>query len=118
MAMTVGGPAFKCLVLIPTHIVHTIKPLKYEYDTKKAELNLSNHGLHFNLLSGFDWSTALVAEDTRRNYGESRFIAIGRLAGRVVVLVFALRDENVRAISLRKANRREVRRYEENIETH
>jgi hypothetical protein len=60
----------------------------------------------------FDWGNALVAPDDRRDYGEERFVSIGPINGRLHVLIFTARDATVRVISLRKANKREVKQYE------
>jgi uncharacterized DUF497 family protein len=59
------------------------------------------------------WDTALVSIDDRYDYGEPRLEAIGLIGSRLHVLVFNLRETTVRIISLRKANRREVRHYVE-----
>ncbi len=53
----------------------------------------------------------LTVVDDRRNYGEIRFITIGFLDGRMVVLVWTPRDEARRIISMRKANDRERKLY-------
>jgi len=53
----------------------------------------------------------LTAEDAREDYGEPRFITVGRLAGRLVVLVWTPRGAARRIISMRKANEREKARY-------
>lgn len=85
----------------------------YEWDPDKESRSRAAHGVPFPAAEGFDWGTALVAEDLRRDYGERRFIALGKIGDRVHSLVFTLRGEKVRIISLRKANAREVRRYEQ-----
>lgn len=56
-------------------------------------------------------SVNLTFEDKRRNYGENRFITIGFLDGRMVVLVWTPRDGAYRIISMRKANEREKTLY-------
>ncbi len=61
----------------------------------------------------FDWETSLVLEDTRRDYGEKRFVALGSIGRRIHVMVFSPRGGAVRLISLRKANKKEIKRYEE-----
>jgi uncharacterized DUF497 family protein len=71
------------------------------------------HGIDFTAAYRFEWDTARIDPDTRRDYGEQRFVALGRIGLRVHVLVFTPRGEVVRVISLRKANRREIRHYEE-----
>jgi uncharacterized protein len=85
----------------------------YTYDSAKAAANLAKHKVSFAEAERFDWGTALVAEDDRFDYGERRFIAIGLIDARAHVMVFTRRGTRVRLISLRKANRREVRRYEQ-----
>jgi uncharacterized DUF497 family protein len=47
----------------------------------------------------------------RRDYGETRYVAIGWLSERLHVLCFTTTDDGIRVISLRKANDREVKRY-------
>ena len=64
-----------------------------------------------------DWSSALVVEDLRHDYGERRFQVIGLIGERLHVLVFTPRGTAVHVISLRKANRREVKRYEQASQT-
>ncbi|GAB3792023.1 hypothetical protein GCM10028797_31630 [Dyella agri] len=62
------------------------------------------------------WSSqraALFIEDTRQDYGEVRWQALGLLDGRLHMLVFAETATGIRAISFRKANKREVKRYEQ-----
>ena len=60
---------------------------------------------------------ASTFEDTRFDYGEPRFITIGRLAGYVVVVAHTPRRKNTRIISMRKGNRREEKAYQEQLET-
>ncbi|WP_371257065.1 BrnT family toxin [Pandoraea sp. SD6-2] len=57
--------------------------------------------------------TALVGIDDRRNYNEERFVTLGLIGDRVHVMVFTVRGEAIRVISLRKANRREVKQYDD-----
>jgi len=65
------------------------------------------------MVAGFEFETARIVLDQRKNYGELRYIALGRISGRVYALVFTETDSGIRVISLRKANFREVRRYEQ-----
>jgi len=82
------------------------------FDARKNERNLAERGLSFELVEEFEWDSALVVEDSRRDYGERRFQALGLIEGRLHALVFTPRAGRVHVISLRKANRREVRHYE------
>ena len=55
--------------------------------------------------------STLTVEDDRQNYGEDRFITIGFLDGRMVILVWTPRSGTCRIISMRKANEREQALY-------
>lgn len=81
------------------------------FDPSKSERNEAERGMPFSAALEFDWSTALVAEDTRRDYGERRYQAVGFIGERLHVLVFTPRDKSVHVISLRRANGRERNRY-------
>lgn len=85
--------------------------MPYEWDNAKRSINVTKHGVDFSEIEHFDWDSALVA--TQYRSGEHRFIALGNLAGRLHVVVYVRRGTNRRIISLRKANRREERRYAE-----
>lgn len=85
----------------------------FEWDEAKRQINLEKHGVDFVDASKMWDGIMLVAEDVRREYGESRHVGIGRIEGRLMVVVYTDRSINVvRIISLRKANSREVRFYE------
>ena len=81
----------------------------YDWDPAKARANLEKHGVRFDAVEEFDWFTAIEAEDTRYDYGEVRMQALGRIGDRPHVLVYARRGGTIRVISLRRANRREMR---------
>jgi len=82
------------------------------FDVSKSERNVVLRGISFELAIGFEWDSALIVEDVRGNYGESRFQALGKIEGRLYMLVFTPRERKAHVISLRKANKREVKRYE------
>lgn len=85
--------------------------MHYEFDPAKNEINLSKHGLTLAHAESFEWETALVREDLRQEYGEQRLEAIGLIGDRLHVMIYCLRNNVLRVISLRKANLREVKRY-------
>ena len=89
----------------------------YEWDKKKNQENLSKHGLSFEDASIVFSGTCITFEDRRANYGEERFITLGLLLGRVVVIAHTPRGEKTRIISMRKANSREKKIYQERLET-
>ena len=81
------------------------------FDQLKSERNGQERGLPFSLVDDFGWSSALIKEDTRKDYGERRFQALGFIAGRLHMIVFTPRAGVVHVISLRKANKRESIHY-------
>lgn len=83
-----------------------------EFDPDKSEKNAALRGLPFSLAERFDWASALVGLSAQA-HSEPRYVAIGEIDGRTYVIVFTVRGENVRVISLRRANRREVASYAE-----
>lgn len=86
------------------------------YDPAKDARNVALRGLSFARAVDFDWASALIVEDTRRDYGERRYQALGLIDDRLHALVFTHRAARIHVISLRKANSREVRRYETQTE--
>lgn len=81
------------------------------FDPAKNEANIAARDLSFDRVEDFDWSTAVVEYDRRKDYGEARFVAIGLIDKRLHVLVFTPRDDDIRVISLRRANKREQAAY-------
>ena len=82
------------------------------FDLAKNERNISLRGISFERAIDFDWSSALIVKDVRREYGEPRYQALGFIEGRLHMLVFTPRAGKVHVMSLRKANIREVKGYE------
>ncbi len=87
--------------------------MRIEFDPAKNEANVAKHGIDLASAWDLEFDTALVSQDVRWNYGEPRYIAIGYIDARLHVLIFTKRGQSVRAIGLRKANRRETRAYHE-----
>ncbi|OWT75359.1 MULTISPECIES: BrnT family toxin [unclassified Achromobacter] len=83
------------------------------YDFAKSVKNVDQRGLSFGLVHRFDWDSALILVDNRREYNEARYQALGTIENRLHMLVFTMRGDDIRVISLRKANGREKARYEE-----
>lgn len=88
--------------------------MRYEHDPKKLAHNVAKHQVWFHEADEFEWESASIAVDNRRQYTETRFSATGLIGQRVYVLVFCFRETKIRIISLRKANAREVKRYARN----
>lgn len=90
--------------------------MKFEWDEGKNQSNLIKHGFDFTDAYRIFNLPMVVELDERDNYGEDRFVAIGLLNGRVVVIVYTEPDdETIRIISLRKGLSYERKYYEQYI---
>jgi uncharacterized DUF497 family protein len=87
--------------------------MEYEWDDAKSASNVRRHGLAFETIKEFDWSTALVVTDERFDYDEDRWLAIGMIGSRLHSVTFTIRDDRIRIISLRIAEPKERRLYHE-----
>jgi uncharacterized DUF497 family protein len=87
--------------------------MKITYDPAKNASNIEMRGLSFEQVSDFDFQTAVFAVDDRHDYGELRYRGLGFVEGRLYSLVFVETTKGIRVISFRKANKREVRQYEQ-----
>jgi len=88
--------------------------MKFEWDERKNQSNLIKHGFDFADAYRIFNLPMVVELDERENYGETRFVAIGLLDGRVVVIVYTEPDDQtIRIISLRKALSYEGKYYEQ-----
>jgi len=87
----------------------------FEWVKSKAKENQSKHGISFaDTFAVFEDPNAVTLEDFRR--GEQRYVTIGMDAfGRILVVVYSWRGDNIRIISARKAMRYEVKQYEGEI---
>lgn len=80
-----------------------------EFDPEKDALNIAKHGV--SLSRAVDLEILAFIEDDRGEYGETRFRAWGLIDGNAYRLAFAHRGDKVRAISLRRAHKKEMDRY-------
>lgn len=85
--------------------------MKIEYDADKNQSNIKERNLPFDDADYFDFSTSVIWVDTRFEYGEVRYLAIGYLDDRLHILCFAKIDGGIRVISFRKANKREAKKH-------
>ncbi len=81
------------------------------FDLNKNARNIIERDLSFARAADFDFDTALIGSDDRRDYHEVRYVALGFLGDRLHVLCFTETAEGIRVISFRKANSREENRY-------
>uniref|UniRef100_E6QSD4 Protein containing DUF497 n=1 Tax=mine drainage metagenome TaxID=410659 RepID=E6QSD4_9ZZZZ len=87
--------------------------MEISFDLAKSERNVADRGLPFTLVEQMDWLSAVIKEDVRKNYGERRYLAFGLIGNQLHVVVFTPRADKMRVISLRKANQREAKDYEQ-----
>jgi uncharacterized DUF497 family protein len=85
--------------------------MQIEFDPAKDGSNQEKHGLSLALAAQLDWDASLVWVDDRYGYGELRMIALAPDTGILYYVAFVDRGEARRIISLRRANRREVKHY-------
>ena len=82
--------------------------MRITYDPAKREKTLADRELDFEDAAEVFADPVQTDEDTREDYGERRYVTVGYLRGRMVVVVWTPRDgDERRIISMRKANARE-----------
>jgi len=87
---------------------------KFEWDDAKAAQNYADHGVAFEMAERvFRDPFAIERLDEREDYGEDRYVIIGMVDGRVLCVVYTLRNGAIRIISARGAEPHERRRYHE-----
>jgi uncharacterized DUF497 family protein len=86
--------------------------VNFEWDPDKAALNHRKHRITF------PYATRVFLDpfrqerlDTREEYGEERWVALGRVDDWVLLVVYTLRGSNIRLISARKANQNDYEIY-------
>ena len=89
--------------------------MQIEFDATKGRVNQKEHGVSLAMAVELDWDAALVWVDERFEYDEVRMIALAPRAGILYYVAFADRGEVRRIISLRRANRREVKHYVQSL---
>ncbi len=89
--------------------------MRIEFDPAKDAANQAKHGISLTLAGELDWEAALVWIDDRIEYNELRMIALAPKTEILYYVAFVDRGEARRIISLRRANRREVKHYVQTI---
>ena len=85
--------------------------MKIGYDAAKRRKTLAERGLDFDDAATVFVGNHITTADDRKDYGEARFITVGYLAARMVVVVWTQRQHVRRILSMRKANDREQKIY-------
>lgn len=88
--------------------------MKIEFDPNKNQRNIEERGLPFELVEQIRWKTAVIVPDVRFDYPEPRYTATSFLGDteRLHVVCFTPIQSGIRVISFRKANKREIKKYE------
>ena len=88
--------------------------MRYTWDDAKRQSNLIKHGLDFSDAPKVFEGPLVLFEDDRHDYGEQRMIGIGLLDFLVVLIVHVESDEEIRIISMRRADSDETDLYYQN----
>ena len=92
------------------------KSMQITFDPAKDAINIAKHGVSLATARQLDWSAVMVKPDMRKDYAELREIGYGPIGNRLYCVVLVQRGEDFHIISLRKANSREVKEYEQTTE--
>ena len=99
-----------------THVYTYIRFMRYTHDPEKRAANLKKHGYDFkDAPQVIEADRTVTFEDRRFDYDEQRFITLGMLRGDVVVIATAETDEEIRVISMRRAEQNEEEIYYGNV---
>jgi uncharacterized protein len=85
--------------------------VEFEWDEAKHAKTLRERGIGFDDGARILEGPVLIWQDTRRDYGEDRFRAVGESEGDILHVVFTWRSDRVRIISVQRANRRETKAW-------
>ena len=86
-----------------------LSPASFEWDDRKCELNLANHGIDFDSAIEVFYGPIILRRSDRNN--EERWTALGYSGNRLIVVVHTRRLEVIRIISARRARKHEKREY-------
>jgi hypothetical protein len=90
--------------------------MKCIFDPAKDKSNKEKHGLSLDDAKLLEWDEALSWIDSRRDYGEVRYVSLIPMKRRLYCVIYVDAKVNRRIISLRKANLREIDKYEEEVD--
>ena len=81
--------------------------LQFEWDEDKATENLAKHGVSFLTAAEIFANEIIERIDDREDYGELRFIALGRVETDIYRVAYTWRGEVIRIITAQKASKHE-----------
>ncbi len=87
--------------------------MKFQFDPAKAKSNLKKHKVSFADAEAVFYDPLAIHQEEPDSEDEERWIAVGMSSiSQILVVVYTLRDDEIRLISARRATRREVKDYE------
>jgi len=89
--------------------------MEFEWDDKKRQQNLKKHGVDFLDAALIFENPILTTKDTRKDYGETRFISLGMVGDVVYAVTYTERTGKTRLISAWKGGRKEHERYKNSL---
>ena len=89
--------------------------MEFEWDERKRQSNIRRHAIDFLDVPAIFEGLTLTVEDTRSAYNETRYVTIGLLKGRTIVVAHTERAERICFISARKATKYEEISYYQEI---
>ena len=113
VASVMPESAGACIVIAVVGIL--LRGMAFEWDSVKNQANIKKHGVSFEAAKRIFEDTVVTRPDTRRDYRETRYISIGKVANAFLVVVHTYRGGNIRLISARSASRKERETYRERI---
>ena len=87
--------------------------MDFEWDEKKNQSNIGKHGYDFKDVSKALLNSKFVYKYQSAYQEENRIVAICTFSHDLIAIVYTLRSENIRIISVRKARKIERKKYEE-----
>jgi uncharacterized DUF497 family protein len=88
----------------------------FEWDPAKNKANIAKHEIDFNDAKAIFDRYTVEMEDTRKDYGEKRIQAIGKLRSGVILVVYTERGTKIRIISAREATSWERKIYDDALQ--
>lgn len=85
--------------------------MEFEYDSEKSAANATKHGIDFEEAQAL-WSDPFLIEAPALTEDKPRFLAVGRIGAKHWTAVFTWREGRLRIISVRRARRKEIERYD------
>ncbi len=89
--------------------------MEFKWDVNKNQINIEKHSIDFNDAKNiFKDENRKISPDLRKEYGEDRWITIGKLTDTIIVLIYTIRKDTYRIISARYAKKKERNYYKNN----